>query len=84
MSPAAHGSVIFRCPNTGKDFDSGLVASESERAAIAAFAIVVPGCPECGRSHELKFAEGRIEVRPVNDMAHHSANFERRSAAQSA
>jgi hypothetical protein len=55
------GRVIFRCPNTLAEFDSGFQAGTTEMKAVPQTTTIRLRCPICGDSHELKLADARIE-----------------------
>jgi hypothetical protein len=70
MTSTKAGSVMFWCPDTERNFDSGFVADKSELQAISSFAHLRARCPECGKLHELNFADGWIQARnPVPRVA---------------
>ena len=54
------GEVVFRCPKTGQEFESGFRASRSDLQLLPKEATVNLLCRFCGEKHEFKFAEGRI------------------------
>lgn len=58
------GQLVFRCPKTGKDFDSGFQAGSSEVKLLPAGAKFRVRCEVCGGLHEFRFADAR-----VNDAA---------------
>ena len=63
MTSQKINALMFRCPKTGGDFDSGFTVSQKELAAISGFARLRARCPQCRESHELKFVDGWIRVR---------------------
>jgi len=60
---ADFGDLMFRCPKTGQDFDSGFRTDQQDLASLPSAAHLRARCPRCGETHELKFAEGWIEAR---------------------
>jgi hypothetical protein len=69
MTSAKRGDLMFRCPITGSDFDSGFIADQSDLAAISPLARMSARCPRCGQSHALKFADAWIRTRPATALA---------------
>lgn len=63
MTSTNAGSLLFRCPITERDFKSGFTVTQGELASISPFALFTARCTECGKSHELKFSDGRIQAR---------------------
>lgn len=60
------GPVIFTCPKTQNEFDSGFRAEAADLKAMPRAAAVRLRCAVCGGTHEFKFADGRVEeVAPV-------------------
>ena len=55
------GQLLFRCPNTGKDFDSGFQAGSAEIKLLPAGAKFRVRCNICGELHELKFADAKLK-----------------------
>ncbi len=55
------GQLFFRCPKTGKDFDSGFQAGSSEVSQLPAGAKFRVRCEVCGDLHEVKFADVRVK-----------------------
>lgn len=55
------GQLLFRCPQTGKDFDSGFQAGTSEMKLLPSGATFRLRCKVCGELHELKLAEAKVE-----------------------
>jgi len=55
------GQLLFRCPKTGKDFDSGFQAGSSEMKLLPAGAKFRVRCKLCGELHEFKFADARVK-----------------------
>jgi hypothetical protein len=55
------GQLLFRCPKTGKDFDSGFQAGSSEVKQLPAGARFRVRCEVCGDLHEVKFTDARVK-----------------------
>jgi hypothetical protein len=55
------GQLLFRCPTTGKDFDSGFQAGSSEMKLLPAGAKFQVRCTVCGDLHEFKFADAKLK-----------------------
>ncbi len=53
--------LIFRCPRTKEDFDSGFQAGSSEMKLLPAGAKIRVRCKVCGDLHEFKFADARLK-----------------------
>jgi len=58
------GQLLFRCPKTGENFDSGFEAGSSEIKLLPAGAKFRLRCKICGELHEFRFADAK-----VNDKA---------------
>lgn len=56
--------VIFRCPKTNKEFDSGFQAMPADMQTVPEGATVRLQCGICGEKHDFKFADARIEKEP--------------------
>ena len=54
------GPVIFRCPETGRDFDSGFRAKPADFDSVPTGATVRLRCRICGRVHTFPFDTARI------------------------
>ncbi len=54
------GEVVFRCPKTGQEFESGFRASPSDLQLLPKDATMNLLCRVCGEKHEFKFTEGHI------------------------
>jgi hypothetical protein len=63
MEPAKSGDLMFRCPKTERDFNSGFTADQNELAVIASCPHLRMRCPECGEPHEFKFADGWLQAK---------------------
>jgi hypothetical protein len=55
------GPVMFRCPKTQKEFDSGFRAGAEDLKAMPRTATIQLRCVICGLMHEFKFADGCIK-----------------------
>ena len=55
------GRVIFRCPDTRQEFDSGFQAKSGDLNYLPADATIRLRCRICNPRHEFKFADARIE-----------------------
>ncbi len=55
------GHVIFRCPNTDSEFDSGFQASPGDLRLLPVGAKIQLRCRICGAKHEFKFAHARVD-----------------------
>jgi fructosamine-3-kinase len=55
------GPVIFRCPKTQKEFDSGFRAEAADLKAMPREAVIRLRCVICAGTHEFKFANGRVK-----------------------
>lgn len=55
------GYVIFRCPKTLAEFDSGFQAGTTDVKAVPQTTTIRLRCVICGGTHEFKFADARIE-----------------------
>lgn len=55
------GRLVFKCPQTGKDFDSGFQAGSSEVKLLPAGAKFRVRCEICGDLHEFRFADARVK-----------------------
>lgn len=55
------GQLVFRCPTTGNDFDSGFQAGSTEVRLLPAGAKFRVRCELCGDLHEVRFADGRVK-----------------------
>jgi|HubBroStandDraft_6_1064221.scaffolds.fasta_scaffold2382623_1 hypothetical protein len=54
------GEVVFRCPNTAADFESGFQAEPNELISLPANTTISIWCPSCGGRHDIKLSEGKI------------------------
>jgi len=55
------GHLIFRCPKTLAEFDSGFQAGTKDMAAVPQTTTIRLRCPNCDSTHEFKLADARIE-----------------------
>jgi hypothetical protein len=55
------GHVMFRCPQTGREFDSGFQAKPSDMNYLPAGATIKLRCRMCKETHEFKFTDARID-----------------------
>ena len=53
-------NLMFRCPVTGEDFNSGFRTSQVDLSGVPLTATVHTRCP-CGQTHTLRFADGWIK-----------------------
>jgi hypothetical protein len=58
------GRVLFRCPKTQEEFDSGFQAGATDMVAVPQTAAIRLRCTICGTIHEFKIAQARVEERP--------------------
>jgi hypothetical protein len=58
---AKMGQLIFRCPNTGKEFATGFEASSADLIGFPPSATIRLRCRICAQTHEFKFSDARIE-----------------------
>ncbi|MGD0335073.1 MAG: hypothetical protein ABSA90_17745 [Xanthobacteraceae bacterium] len=65
------GHVIFRCPKTDKEFDSGFQAGPRDLRLLPTGAKINLRCRICGIKHEFQFADARIDE---NDLGRRSPN----------
>lgn len=54
------GRVIFRCPQTDQEFDSGFQASPGDIRLLPTGAKINLRCSICGVKHEFQFADARV------------------------
>ena len=54
------GRVIFRCPQTDQEFDSGFQANPGEIKLLPTGAKIHLRCRICGVKHEFQFADARV------------------------
>jgi hypothetical protein len=54
------GRVIFRCPQTDQEFDSGFQASPGDIRLLPTGAKINLRCRICGVKHEFQFADARV------------------------
>ena len=60
------GRLIFRCPTTLSEFDSGFQAGKTDMQAVPQTTTISIRCAICCGSHEFKIADARIEeIRPA-------------------
>lgn len=55
------GQVIFSCPVTGREFDTGFHAKPSDLKFIPKGATIWLRCRICGETHKFDFITARIE-----------------------
>jgi len=55
------GQLLFMCPKTGKEFDSGFQAGSLEVKLLPAGAKFRVRCELCGDLHDVKFADGKVK-----------------------
>lgn len=53
--------MLFKCPSTGEDFDSGFRAGLSEMKLLPVGAKFKIRCEVCGELHEFKFADATVK-----------------------
>ena len=51
--------LIFQCPATGKDIDSGIRTDQRSVSRVAQ-APVTLACPHCHGAHRLRMVDGRL------------------------
>jgi hypothetical protein len=54
------GQLIFQCPKTKKEFDSGFQAKATDLMLLPRGATIRLRCMVCGEIHEYNFANARI------------------------
>ena len=54
------GRLIFRCPQTDQEFDSGIQASPGDIRPLPTGAKINLRCRICGVKHEFQFANARV------------------------
>jgi hypothetical protein len=59
--------ILFRCPKTNQEFDSGFVAAPADMNLLPKEATIALRCRLCGDRHEFKLAEARIVRQPPPD-----------------
>lgn len=52
--------ILFRCPKTNEEFDSGFVAAPADMNLLPKEATIGLRCPLCGERHEFKLTDARI------------------------
>jgi hypothetical protein len=52
--------ILFRCPKTKEEFDSGFMAAPADMNLLPKEATIGLRCPLCGERHEFKLADARI------------------------
>jgi hypothetical protein len=55
------GQLIFKCPNTGKEFASGYEANSANMKGWPTSVTIRLRCRICGETHELKFTDASVE-----------------------
>jgi len=55
--------VLFRCPKTSEEFDSGFEAGQAEIGLLPKGAAISLRCPLCAERHAFKFSDARIVKR---------------------
>ena len=56
------GQLIFRCPKTDEEFDSGFQANPDEMRLLPTSAKIHLRCRVCGAKHEFQFADARVDA----------------------
>ena len=56
----AANSLMFRCPTTGREFESGFKANSDELKSIPSDYKMAVRCKICFETHEFIFSESRI------------------------
>jgi len=56
---SAANSLIFRCPKTDKDFDSGFQIGPDDLRRISPDYKMTVRCKSCFETHEFRFSESR-------------------------
>lgn len=56
-------SILFRCPQTGREIEPGIdgAGPEGHGAAGVRFVALHIRCPHCGEHHEIKIDEDGLE-----------------------
>jgi len=54
------GQLVFKCPNTGKEFASGFEANSADMKRWPTSVTIRLRCQICAQTHELKFTDARI------------------------
>lgn len=55
------GRLLFKCPKSGEEFDSGFRAQTADFKDVPAGAEIRLRCRVCGESHQFRFTEARID-----------------------
>jgi hypothetical protein len=61
----AANSLMFRCPTTGNDFESGFKANSDELKSIPSDYKMIVRYKSCFETHEFIFSESRIAATPA-------------------
>jgi hypothetical protein len=61
------GKLIFKCPNTGKEFASEFEANSADMKKWPTSITIRLRCQICAETHELKFTDARVseDVKPA-------------------
>jgi hypothetical protein len=55
------GQLIFRCPNTGKEFAAGFEVTSADMKVVPRSAAIRLRCQICAETHEFQLTNARIE-----------------------
>ncbi len=58
------GQLMFRCPTTGQEFNSGFQISTKDISQVPSSFPIRLRCLCCPEMHEFKFIDGRISEKP--------------------
>jgi hypothetical protein len=64
LADAEIGDLMFRCPATGRMFNSGFQADRASLTMVPRTATIRLRCPHCDDAHALAVAHGSLEHRP--------------------
>ena len=73
FSPGGHvkcgvsmAHLVFRCPNTGRELDSGLDEAQADVSLVHDYSTRIR-CPFCGRQHKWEVAQSKSRFRGQAD-----------------
>ncbi len=64
LAEAEVGDLMFRCPTTGRMFNSGFQADRAALTLVPRTATMRLRCPHCEEAHAVSVAHGSLERRP--------------------
>ncbi|HZP77252.1 MAG TPA: hypothetical protein VFB45_14000 [Pseudolabrys sp.] len=64
LADAELGDLMFRCPNTGRMFNSGFQTDRADLTAVPRAATIRLRCPICDEPHAVSVSHGSVEQRP--------------------